>query len=40
MFFACSVQEFFKIVEHLWEDEGVKEAYERSNEYQLLESAE
>jgi len=34
------MQDFFKIVENLWEDDGVREAYERSNEYQLIDCAE
>lgn len=32
-------EEFFEHISHLWKDEGVREAYHRSNEYQLLDSA-
>ena len=34
------VQEFFEIVGKLWQDDGVKACYARSNEYQLIDSAE
>lgn len=32
-------EEFFDHVAHLWQDEGVRTAYDRSNEYQLLDCA-
>lgn len=38
--FTDYTQEFFDKVEKLWEDEGVKSCYKRSNEYQLIDSAE
>lgn len=31
--------EFFDDIYHLWQDEGVRKAYSRSNEYQLLDCA-
>ncbi|XP_067933714.1 G protein alpha o subunit-like [Watersipora subatra] len=34
-----SSPEFFEDVESLWKDEGVRQAYSRSNEYQLLDCA-
>uniref|UniRef100_A0AAY4BG58 Guanine nucleotide-binding protein G(Olf) subunit alpha n=1 Tax=Denticeps clupeoides TaxID=299321 RepID=A0AAY4BG58_9TELE len=32
-------EEFFDHAKHLWEDEGVKACFERSNEYQLIDCA-
>lgn len=32
-------EEFFNHISLLWADEGVKQAYARSSEYQLLDSA-
>lgn len=32
-------EEFFDDIDHLWQDEGVRKAYSRSNEYQLLDCA-
>lgn len=32
-------QEFFDHVKKLWDDEGVKACFERSNEYQLIDCA-
>lgn len=32
-------QEFFEHAQKLWEDEGVKACFERSNEYQLIDCA-
>ncbi|GAA6078807.1 guanine nucleotide binding protein (G protein), alpha activating activity polypeptide, olfactory type 2 isoform X1, partial [Tachysurus ichikawai] len=32
-------QEFFDHAKKLWDDEGVKACYERSNEYQLIDCA-
>ncbi|XP_039540510.1 guanine nucleotide binding protein (G protein), alpha activating activity polypeptide, olfactory type 2 isoform X2 [Pimephales promelas] len=34
-----SIQEFFDHAKKLWDDEGVKACYERSNEYQLIDCA-
>jgi GTPase SAR1 family protein len=31
--------EFFEHVEHLWKDRGIQDAFERSNEYQLIDCA-
>ena len=31
--------EFFEAIDHLWQDDGVKQAYGRSSEYQLLDCA-
>lgn len=33
-------QEYFDYVRSLWRDAGVKECFKRSNEYQLIDSAE
>lgn len=32
-------QEFFEHAKKLWDDEGVKACFERSNEYQLIDCA-
>lgn len=32
-------QEFFEHAQKLWEDDGVKACFERSNEYQLIDCA-
>lgn len=32
-------QEFFEHAKQLWDDEGVKACFERSNEYQLIDCA-
>lgn len=32
-------QEFYEHAKALWEDEGVRACYERSNEYQLIDCA-
>ncbi|XP_058620657.1 guanine nucleotide-binding protein G(olf) subunit alpha isoform X5 [Onychostoma macrolepis] len=32
-------EEFFEHAKHLWDDEGVKACFERSNEYQLIDCA-
>lgn len=32
-------QEFFEHAQKLWEDEGIKACFERSNEYQLIDCA-
>lgn len=32
-------QEFYEHTKTLWQDEGVKACYERSNEYQLIDCA-
>ena len=32
-------EEFFDDIDNLWQDEGVRHAYSRSNEYQLLDCA-
>ncbi len=38
--FQLSVfQEFFEHAQKLWEDDGVKACFERSNEYQLIDCA-
>lgn len=34
-----SLQEFYEHAKALWEDEGVRACYERSNEYQLIDCA-
>ncbi|RXN13531.1 guanine nucleotide-binding G(olf) subunit alpha [Labeo rohita] len=34
-----SYSEFFEHAKHLWDDEGVKACFERSNEYQLIDCA-
>lgn len=34
-----SRQEFFDHAKKLWQDDGVKACYERSNEYQLIDCA-
>lgn len=31
--------DFFEAIDYLWHDEGVREAYSRSSEYQLLDCA-
>lgn len=36
---VSSPQEFFDHAKKLWNDEGVKACYERSNEYQLIDCA-
>lgn len=36
---VSSAQEFFDHAKKLWDDEGVKACYERSNEYQLIDCA-
>lgn len=33
------LQEFYEHAKALWEDEGVRACYERSNEYQLIDCA-
>lgn len=33
------LQEFFDHAKKLWDDEGVKACFERSNEYQLIDCA-
>lgn len=33
------LQEFFEHAQKLWEDDGVKACFERSNEYQLIDCA-
>lgn len=33
------LQEFYENVKMLWQDEGVRACYERSNEYQLIDCA-
>ena len=38
-FYISLAQEFFDHAKHLWEDEGVKACFERSNEYQLIDCA-
>ncbi len=32
-------QDFFDAVEKMWDDEGVKNTFQRSNEYQLIDCA-
>lgn len=41
IYVACVVppQEFYENVKMLWQDEGVRACYERSNEYQLIDCA-
>lgn len=36
---VSSAQEFFDHAKKLWNDEGVKACFERSNEYQLIDCA-
>uniref|UniRef100_A0A8C5RJ86 Guanine nucleotide-binding protein G(s) subunit alpha n=1 Tax=Laticauda laticaudata TaxID=8630 RepID=A0A8C5RJ86_LATLA len=38
-FFLFCFQEFYEHTKTLWQDEGVKACYERSNEYQLIDCA-
>lgn len=38
-FFFPPPQEFFDHAKKLWDDEGVKACFERSNEYQLIDCA-
>ena len=38
-FFKFSLQEFYDHTEILWQDRGVQNCYERSNEYQLIDCA-
>lgn len=37
--FVFNFQEFFEHAKKLWDDEGVKACFERSNEYQLIDCA-
>lgn len=37
--FSLFLQEFFEHAKKLWDDEGVKACFERSNEYQLIDCA-
>ena len=37
--FSPHPQEFYEHAKALWEDEGVRACYERSNEYQLIDCA-
>ena len=39
LFLVFCVQEFFTKVAALWNDAGVTECFERSNEYQLIDCA-
>lgn len=38
-FFPVAPQEFYDHAKTLWQDEGVRACYERSNEYQLIDCA-
>lgn len=42
LFLTCAInarQEFYDHAKTLWQDEGVRACYERSNEYQLIDCA-
>jgi len=36
---SCMLQEFYEHTEELWTDAGVQAAFERSNEFQLIDCA-
>lgn len=38
-FVLSSQQEFYEHTKTLWQDEGVRASFERSNEYQLIDCA-
>jgi len=39
LFHLSSQQEFYEHTKTLWQDEGVRACFERSNEYQLIDCA-